>query len=79
MRLLRVLLSINGIRPDRKAIIAGRYPIMASYFLTYDKARERKVRHFFDFVCSPAGRKVIDRVMVAAGRAAPKAVASPAR
>jgi phosphate transport system substrate-binding protein len=65
------MLAIDGVTPDHKAVLANKYPIVATYFLTYDKKDEAKLKPFFDYACSPKGSKLISEKMIASGRAAP--------
>ena len=66
------MLSIDGNAPERKVVLANKYPIVATYYLTYAAKEEAKLKPFFDFVCSAEGSKLIDAKFIASGMAAPK-------
>ena len=66
------MLSIDGNAPRREIVLANKYPIVATYYLTYAAKEEAKLKPFFEFVCSAKGSKLIDTKFIASGKAAPK-------
>jgi phosphate transport system substrate-binding protein len=61
-------LAIDGKAPERAAVQSGTYPLAVTYHLLHFRRDAAKVRPFLDFVASPAGVAVIDRVMVSIPR-----------
>jgi phosphate transport system substrate-binding protein len=61
-------LAIDGKAPDRAAVQAGTYPLLVTYHLLHFRRDAAKVKPFLDFVASPAGVAVIDKMMVSVPR-----------
>lgn len=53
------MLRLNGVEPDRKNIISGRYPLRRELYLVVKKDARPGVRRFIDYVLSRKGQKLI--------------------
>lgn len=58
-------LAINGIAPTMDNFRNGSYPLVANYYLTYNKDNPGPVQPFIDFIFSPQGRDIINQKMIA--------------
>lgn len=65
-------LSINGVEPTMENFKSGDYPLIAKYYLTYNKITYDSVQPFVDFIYSPEGEAIINQKMIAT----PKRMAS---
>ncbi|HHL19231.1 MAG TPA: hypothetical protein ENJ33_05805, partial [Thiothrix sp.] len=57
---LRVL-TVNGIAPSKKNIIAGEYPLFRPIYLTSNQQPSEKVQHFIDYILSDEGQDIISK------------------
>jgi phosphate transport system substrate-binding protein len=57
---LRVL-TINGVAPSKKNIIAGEYPLFRPIYLTSNQQPSEKVQHFIDYILSDEGQDIISK------------------
>lgn len=58
-------LAINGVEPTMENFKNGSYPLVAKYYLTYNKDNPGRVQEFIDFIRSPAGQEIINQKMIA--------------
>lgn len=59
-------LAVNGVEPTMANFKNGTYPLVATYYLTYNKDNTSKeVRAFIDFIFSDQGKEIINRKMIA--------------
>ncbi len=58
-------LSINDVEPTMDNFKNGSYPLVANYYLTYNRDNPGSVNTFIDFIYSPAGKKIINQKMIA--------------
>lgn len=65
-------LSINEVQPTMENFKNGSYPLVAKYYLTYNKDNPENVQPFIDFIYSPEGESIINQKMIAT----PKGVAT---
>lgn len=60
--------SINGVEPTMENFQSGSYPLIAKYYLTYNKDNPGKVQTFIDFIFSPEGKAIIDQKMISVAK-----------
>lgn len=57
---LRVL-TVNGIAPSKKNIMAGEYPLFRPIYLTSNQQPSERVQHFIDYILSDEGQDIISK------------------
>ncbi|GAB4341777.1 MAG: hypothetical protein Kow0089_16440 [Desulfobulbaceae bacterium] len=62
------ILAIDGVSPTRENIVAGRYGLAATYYLTTKPESPAAVQQFLDFTRSVEGRAAINRNFVSLER-----------
>jgi phosphate transport system substrate-binding protein len=60
-----IALSIDGVKPTMENFRNAAYPLIARYYLTYNRDKLRAVQPFLDFIFSPEGQSIINRRMIA--------------
>ena len=63
-------LAINGIEPTMENFKNGTYPLVAKYYLTYNKDNPGKVQDFIAFIFSKEGSEIIKQKMLPASNSA---------
>ena len=58
-------IAINGVEPTMENFQNGSYPLIAKYYLTYNKDNPGDVQSFIDFIYSPEGKEIINKRMIA--------------
>ncbi len=61
-------LAINGVEPTMENFKNGTYPLVAKYFLTFNKENPGRVTEFLDFIFSEEGKKVVQQRMIPVGK-----------
>lgn len=54
-------LSLNGVKPDLKNMVEGRYPYFKFYYLVTRPDPGKTAQKFLDHACSDRGRKILAR------------------
>lgn len=62
------VLAVNGFAPTTENFQNGTYPLVAKYYLTYNKDNPQRVQPFIDFIFSEEGQEIINQKMIAVAR-----------
>lgn len=57
-------LAINGVEPTMENFKNGAYPLVAKYYLTFNKENPGRVTEFLDFIFSDDGKAIVQKRML---------------
>ena len=58
------VVNVGDASPSKENIIAGKYPLVATYHLVYNTSKQETVQSLLDYLKSDQGRSVIDSTMI---------------
>lgn len=59
------LLKVNGVEPTEETILESSYPLDITYYITYDKAYEKRLLPFFDYLITDECKALINKRVIA--------------
>ncbi|HDK26082.1 phosphate ABC transporter substrate-binding protein [Candidatus Atribacteria bacterium 4572_76] len=54
-------LPVNGVIPERKTVVSGKYPISRPLYMYTDGAPQGVAKDFLKFICSKEGQKIVEK------------------